>query len=89
MSKQTKKPWEIEKTSFEEYWRPDNHYNVGPAYGITKIEDARLIAAAPDLLEALINLEAMTERYRQSGAPIPDAQKSARAAIAKATGEEA
>jgi hypothetical protein len=50
--------------------------------------DARLIAAAPDLLEALINLEDMTERYRQTGAPIPDAQKSARAAIAKATGEQ-
>jgi hypothetical protein len=53
------------------------------------IANAHLIAAAPDLLEALINLEAMAERYRQTGAPIPDAQKSARAAIAKAVIEAA
>lgn len=48
--------------------------------------DAHLIAAAPDLLSALRDLEAMAERYRQPGAPIPDAQKKARAAMAKAAG---
>jgi hypothetical protein len=31
----------------------------------------------------------MAERYRQPGAPIPDAQKKARAAIAKAVGRAA
>ena len=51
--------------------------------------DAHLIAAAPDLLSALRDLEAMAERYRQPGAPIPDAQKKARAAIAKAVGRAA
>lgn len=40
--------------------------------------------AAPGLLDALIDLEAMAERYRPPGYPIPDAQKRARAAIAKA-----
>ena len=51
--------------------------------------DAHLIAAAPELLAALRDLEAMAERYRQPGAPIPDAQKKARAAIAKAVGRAA
>ena len=51
--------------------------------------DAHLIAAAPDSLSALRDLEAMAERYRQPGAPIPDAQKKARAAIAKAVGRAA
>ena len=51
--------------------------------------DAHLIAAAPDLLDALRDLEAMAERYRQPGAPIPDAQKKARAAITKAVGRAA
>jgi hypothetical protein len=49
---------------------------------------ARLMEAAPELLEALIKLEAMAERYRPQGAPLPDAQKQARAAIAKATGDQ-
>ena len=51
--------------------------------------DAHLIAAAPDLLAALQDLEAMAERYRQPGAPIPDAQKKALSAIAKAVGRAA
>jgi hypothetical protein len=46
--------------------------------------DMRLIAAAPMLLEALRDLEAMAERYRPPGYPIPDAQKKARTAIAAA-----
>jgi len=49
------------------------------------IHDARLIAAAPELLAALVKLEAMAERYRPAGYPIPDAQKAARAAISLAT----
>ena len=36
------------------------------------------------LLDALIELEAMADRYRPPGYPIPDAQKKARAAIARA-----
>ena len=58
--------------------------------GLTNAEaDAKLIAAAPELLSALRDLEAMAERYRQPGAPIPDAQKKARAAIVKAVGSAA
>ena len=48
--------------------------------------NARLIAAAPELLAALRDLEAMAERYRPPGYPVPEAQKKARAVIAKATG---
>ncbi len=48
---------------------------------------ARLIAAAPDLLEALKDLEAGYERLKGQGYPVSDCQKQARAAIAKATGE--
>ena len=47
----------------------------------------RLHAVNADLLEALLNLEAMAERYSPPGYPIPDAQKAARTAIAKATGQ--
>jgi hypothetical protein len=49
--------------------------------------DAHLIAAAPELLEALKALETMTERHRLSGYPISDAQKAARAAIERAEGK--
>ncbi len=48
----------------------------------------RLHAVNAELVEALRGLEGMAERYREPGAPIPDAQKKARAAIAKATGEQ-
>lgn len=50
--------------------------------------NARLIAAAPELLAALRALEAMAERYRPLGSPTPEAQKNARIAIARATGSQ-
>lgn len=44
-----------------------------------------LRATAGDLLVALRDLEAMAERYRQPGYPVPYVQKRAIAAIAKAS----
>ena len=49
--------------------------------------NARLIAAAPELLEALIKLSESYTRLTPTGYPDSDAQKQAKAAIAKATGE--
>ena len=45
--------------------------------------NARLIAAAPDMLEALM----LTQRTGMSGAQQLEAMQAARAAIAKATGQ--
>lgn len=81
-------PWKIEEAEFEEYWMPGKHYNAGPARAISNIEDARLISAAPELLEAakaiMENLDGIvgevTSGYHENLiAPL-------RAAITKATG---
>ena len=48
--------------------------------------NARLIAAAPELLEALQRLSAQCTRLRLPGQAETDAEKTARAVIAKVTG---
>lgn len=48
--------------------------------------NARLIAAAPELLEALRKLADAYERLKPPGYPLSDPEKQARAVIAKATG---
>lgn len=50
--------------------------------------DARLIAAAPELLEALQRLSAQCERMRMLGQSQSDAERNAAAVLAKATGEQ-
>ena len=49
--------------------------------------NARLIAAAPDLLEALKRLSDQCDRMRLLGQHMTDAEESAKTAITKATGE--
>jgi hypothetical protein len=56
-------------------------YELGYARGLEQGKARR-----DELLAALRNLEAMAERYRAPGLPVPDAQKTARDAIAKASG---
>lgn len=48
--------------------------------------NARLIAAAPELLEALQRLSAQCERLRMAWQLESDAERTARAVIAKTTG---
>ncbi len=104
MSKHTPGPW---SATFEDYrWVIDCQGEFGPkkALAVTagfypKNEaNARLIAAAPELLEALKvsraaiaeACEGMTvgERFTNAGQALLDALEPARAAIAKATGEQ-
>ena len=73
-------------------WTVDAHRNVmaagglvafpGIAAGFDQDANARLIAAAPDLLSALLNLADHCSRLRDPAKEVHEA----RAAIAKATG---
>jgi hypothetical protein len=85
-AKHTPGPWSIE--AVKDYMRP---HDTGIDSEIPEsIANARLIAAAPDLLEALRALAECVEGYRQTGClgawdkPLGEA----RAAIAKAEGEQ-
>lgn len=77
-------PWEARWSERGQYWFID-HEQGGEGYTLTKLNceeaDARLIAAAPELLEALKNAIEIIE-----GTGL-DASIQ-RAAIAKATGED-
>ncbi len=79
MSKHTPGPWKAVYVGSSD-WDLD---------GPTTQEDWTLAAAAPDLLDALLQMFASIPPYRQDGTPtIPDAVvEIANAAIAKATGE--
>lgn len=87
MSKHTPGPWVYKKTSGFDYgstayWVP------GICTNIDKEADARLIAAAPDLLEALKRMEFAFSPLAKD-CTLAGLIDEARAAIAKATGGEA
>ena len=96
MSKHTPGPWEIDwyicRAGNEELWRVPR--SIGPVYTdhnhwagnyITADKaDAHLIAAAPDLLEALKKLDNFFETYRPEDHPVSDPHELVRAAIKKA-----
>jgi hypothetical protein len=88
MSKLSPKPWSVHPHTHvngERSWEIQ-HGKDGEVVcnldAIEQIEDARLIAAAPDLLEALVELEDLANSL---GIPT----EGARAAIAKAKGGKA
>lgn len=79
-------PWGVAgSTVYGEY--ADFHFHIAvvnanyPEHIATQEANARLIAAAPELLEALQQLLQLTECYTKQGYQLDDA----RAAIAKAT----
>lgn len=91
MSKHTPGPWERSEFAGQwNVWPTKKHRKsngAAVAYDMTP-EDARLIAAAPDMLEALIALSEQFEAaWSKQGISCPDVTK-ARAAIAAATGEQ-
>lgn len=105
-SKHTPGPWKVEEyTAGDSMFgfspacavmcRDDNKVVCEiPDYTVGQFdrEDARLIAAAPELLEALIRLESelVEDKYGNDYEPSPFENLAvARAAIAKATGESA
>ena len=102
-AKHTPGPWQLEAdpchvdslTTVTGGQRMNAHPNAWPAHpltvqvgGMASVKEAqanaRLIAAAPELLAALERASAMLARFPQCD----DAWKQARAAIAKAKGEE-
>lgn len=85
----TPAPWEL-RQSTNGYWFID-HEQGGEGYTLTKLEceerDARLIAAAPDLLAALQMVNRIWS-HDQTASLAPDSPVAiVRAAIARATGE--
>ncbi len=88
MHNHTPGPWELRQSS-RDYWFID-HEQGGESYTLTKLEcgerDARLIAAAPDLLKALQELLPIAARSIQGTTDGEPILQTARAAIAKATG---
>jgi len=84
MSEHTKGPWETRWSERGQYWFIDYPQQEGSAT-LTKLDcdeaDARLIAAAPELLEALKDAIEIIEGTGLDASP-------QRAAITKATGQE-
>jgi hypothetical protein len=91
-SKHTPGPWDpFTQPSFSGWWAVrDNNWNeIGSGDGGFTEADARLIAAAPELLEALILMVRTHDEPAESMLQEMREQKwleQARAAIAKATG---
>ena len=89
MSNHTPGPWEvmIDDAGFIDFYRIDaNGETVGEA--LLGEADARLIAAAPDLLAALQALVVLDDGNRSELWCWSEEFEAARAAIAKATGEQ-
>ena len=97
MDKHTPGPWSVKK-HFSEWLIGDGNYliattagspaHLGRASAERDAANARLIAAAPDLLKALEDCVAVMDRELAGLKVIQPEFSAARAAIAKATGEQ-
>lgn len=88
MSGYTKGPWDIqESTGWDEAWC--DWHQVGPVslMGPRADADSHLIAAAPDLLEALIAMLPESNADEKHCRPDFETCEHARSAISKAIGE--
>lgn len=89
MTKHTPGPWQFRLSTDEDHALVQRGRSGGFVVRGASVEqenaDARLIAAAPDLLLALINLEHGVDLPADSPS-LADIRAAARAAIAKATG---
>ena len=95
--KHTPGPWSVKK-HFSEWLIGDGNYliattagspaHLGRASAERDAANARLIAAAPDLLKALEDCVAVMDRELAGLKVIQPEFSAARAAIAKATGEQ-
>jgi hypothetical protein len=88
MSKHTPGPWTYTKCPCNQ--KGCSQFTISTQGGVGFEEaDARLISAAPDLLEALKGASKAIREYRSQGAPTAywdDVEAQAKAAIAKAEG---
>lgn len=91
MSKRTPGPWRYLQSGIagEFVVKSDTHPDlaIGIASGIDTEANARLIASAPELLEALEKLLISYQNLKEFANPKSDSEKQAEAAIAKARGE--
>lgn len=82
-------PWHLRDGINERSILVDDNYNViFASLDDIKKEDADLIAAAPELLEALIELTESAKEAIDGLGDLADAIDTAKAAIAKALGQQ-
>jgi hypothetical protein len=91
--------WNREETAMQEFRGysvdyPSDAYGPGtrlvliPPEVLQNEDDARLVAAAPDLLAALEKVDALTQAPSQVDPLMAEIHAAARAAIAKANGDQ-
>lgn len=91
--KHTPGPWEVTAANWDGCEAGETNYTIRMPEQVASKANARLIEAAPELLEALNRLviaaDSIGGEHVEGAAELDAAAGEARAAIAKATGEQA